>query len=204
MNRLSSGLRINNAGDDAAGLAVANRYRSDISALRQGVRNANEAISTFQIIDGGLGTISGLLDRASTLASQSASDSFQGDRNTLARELDSLLSELSREAESIGLGGAAGSEAGRYNKALSVFIGGGVSAQSKTNTIGVDLSSSRVDKTGLDLEQLNIGLSTGRVVAANALSVSLAVAESLTLEYASPTRWCELPPAPAPPQVKRF
>lgn len=186
LNRLSSGLRINNSGDDAAGLAIANRYRSDVAALRQGVRNANEAISTFQIIDGGLGKISELLDRASTLASQSASDSFQGDRNTLNREMDSLLSELSRQAESIGLGGAAGSEAGRYNKALSVFIGGGVSAQSKTNTVGVDLSSSRVDKTGLDLEELNIGLSTGRVVGATALSVSIAAAESLTFEYASP------------------
>lgn len=186
LNRLSSGLRINNSGDDAAGLAIANHYRSDIASLRQGVRNANEAISVFQIVDGGLGQISQLLDRASTLASQSASDSFAGDRNTLQREMDSLLSELSREAESIGLGGAAGSEAGRYNKALSVFIGGGVSAQSTTNTVGVDLSSSRVDKTGLNLEQLNIGLSTGRVVGATALAVSLAAAESLTFEFASP------------------
>lgn len=187
LNRLSSGLRINNSGDDAAGLAIANRYRSDIASLRQGVRNANEAISTFQIVDGGLGQITQLLDRASTLASQSASDSFAGDRNTLNREMESLLAELGREAESIGLGGAAGSEAGRYNKALSVFIGGGVSAQSTTNTVGVDLSNSRVDKVGLNLEQLNIGLSTGRVVSANVLTASMTQNELITIQYASPT-----------------
>src|SRR6185295_11854643 len=70
IQRLSSGLRINNSGDDAAGLAIANKYRSDISVLSQGVRNANDGISTMQVIDGGLSTISSLLDRASTLAAQ--------------------------------------------------------------------------------------------------------------------------------------
>ena len=62
LQRLSSGLRINKSGDDAAGLAIANTFRSDSAVLSQGVRNANDGLSTLQIIDGGLNTISGLLD----------------------------------------------------------------------------------------------------------------------------------------------
>ena len=66
INRVTSGLRIVNSGDDAAGLAIANGYRSDISVLTQGVRNANDGISLLQIIDGGMNNISQLLDRART------------------------------------------------------------------------------------------------------------------------------------------
>ncbi|MFX5404890.1 flagellin, partial [Acinetobacter baumannii] len=58
LQRLSSGLRINNSGDDAAGLAIANAFRNDIAKLSQGIRNANDGVSTLQIIDGGLATIS--------------------------------------------------------------------------------------------------------------------------------------------------
>ena len=84
--RLSSGLRINNAGDDAAGLAVANSFRSDITGINQGIRNANDGTATLQVIDSGLQGISSLLDRARTLATQSASDTFSGSRTTLPRE----------------------------------------------------------------------------------------------------------------------
>src|SRR5438552_3912533 len=73
--RLSSGLRLNNSGDDAAGLAVANTYRSNVAVLNQGIRNANDGMSTLQIKDGALNNISNLLDRLSTLATQSASAS---------------------------------------------------------------------------------------------------------------------------------
>src|SRR4029450_8913714 len=70
LTRLSSGLRINHSGDDAAGLAVANQYRSDIAILNQGVRNANDGLSVLQIKDGALQNISTLLDRLATLATQ--------------------------------------------------------------------------------------------------------------------------------------
>src|SRR6187549_814191 len=73
LTRLSSGFRINYAGDDAAGLAVANAYRSDIAVLTQGIRNANDGLSDLQIKDGALNNISTLLDRLSTLATQAAS-----------------------------------------------------------------------------------------------------------------------------------
>ncbi len=77
LTRLSSGLRINSSGDDAAGLAVANSYRSKVAVLNQGIRNANDGLSTLQIKDGALNNISNLLDRLSTLATQSASSVVQ-------------------------------------------------------------------------------------------------------------------------------
>ena len=70
INRVSSGLRIISSGDDAAGLAIANGFRSDQAVLTQGIRNANDGLSQLQIIDGGINNISKLLDRARTLATQ--------------------------------------------------------------------------------------------------------------------------------------
>src|SRR5471032_2095257 len=108
IQRLTSGYRINQSGDDAAGLAVANQYRSDTAELTQGVRNANDGISTLQIIDGGLNNISKVLDRMKTLATQSASSTFTGDRTVLQGEFKSLQTELDRQANNINMnsGGA--------------------------------------------------------------------------------------------------
>ena len=91
LTRLSSGFRINKSGDDAAGLAVANAYRSEQAVLNQGIRNANDGLSTLQIKDGALNNISTLLDRLSTLATQSASAGFTGDRATLNAEFADVL-----------------------------------------------------------------------------------------------------------------
>src|SRR5436305_3943988 len=71
IQRLTSGFRINQSGDDAAGLAIANKFRSDISELTQGVRNANDGVAQFQIMDGGMNNISKMLDRLKTLSTQS-------------------------------------------------------------------------------------------------------------------------------------
>lgn len=181
LQRLSSGLRINRSGDDAAGLAIANAFRSDVSVLSQGVRNANDGLSTLQIIDGGLNTISGLLDRAASLSSQSASGTFSGNRDTLQSELDSVLNEITRQAQNIGLGGATGTDEGRFNKAIEVYIGGGASANAAGNGVSVDLSNSRVDKTGLNLTSLNIGQGTGNVTGSSALG-AITNAETLTFQ----------------------
>src|SRR3569833_3074795 len=80
INRVTSGLRIVNSGDDAAGLAIANGLRSDQAVLNQGIANANDGVATLQTIDSGMNNISTLLDRARTLATQSASGTFTGDR----------------------------------------------------------------------------------------------------------------------------
>ena len=76
INEVTSGLRIVNSGDDAAGLAVANGYASQEAVLTQGIQNANDGLATLQTIDGGMSNISQLLNRASTLASESASGTF--------------------------------------------------------------------------------------------------------------------------------
>jgi flagellin len=182
IQRLSSGLRINSSGDDAAGLAIANKYRSDISILSQGIRNANDGLSTLQIIDGGLNTISGLLDRAATLATQSASGTFSGDRDILQDEFTKVLDEITRQAENIGL-----VSGGTYNNELSVIIGGGTDTYAATGSnagVTIDLSGSanRVDSTSLGLSNLNIGVGTGNVTGDNALT-TLTAAETLTFQY---------------------
>lgn len=182
LQRLSSGLRINKSGDDAAGLAIANSFRSDISVLSQGVRNANDGISTLQIIDGGLNTISNLLDRAASLASQSASGTFTGDRDTLQAELGKVFNEIDRQAQNVGLGGTGSSDEGRFNRAINVFIGGGATASAAGNSVSVDLSNSRVDKTGLSLNNLNIGQGTGSVTGAQDITGGITADEILTFQ----------------------
>jgi flagellin len=182
IQRLSSGLRINRSGDDAAGLAIANSYRSDVAILNQGVRNANDGLSTLQIIDGGLNTISNLLDRAATLATQSASDTFDGNRDTLQLELDKVFSEITRQAQNVGLGGTSSTAEGRFNKEINVFIGGGSDSTSSNNEVTLDLSSSRVDQTGLNLNNLNIGTGSGNITGAQDISGGITAAETLTFQ----------------------
>ena len=151
INRVTSGLRIINSGDDAAGLAIANGYRSDISVLTQGVRNANDGLSQLQIIDGGMSNISKLLDRARTLATQSASGTFTGDRNVLNDEFKSVIGELERQSVNIGL-----NVGGTFAKELKVFIGGGKGDSDPeiqaNGAVKVDLSNSTVDAQSLGLK----------------------------------------------------
>ncbi len=150
INRVTSGLRIVNSGDDAAGLAIANGYRSDEAVLTQGVRNANDGLSQLQIADGGISNISQLLDRARTLATQSASGALTSGRDVLNSEFQSLMTEIDRQAQSIGL-----NQGGAFAKNLQVFIGGGkdsngVSATAN-GTVAIDLSTSTVDAKSLGL-----------------------------------------------------
>src|SRR3982074_1130154 len=144
INRVTSGLRIISSGDDAAGLAIANTFRSDQAVLSQGVRNANDGLSQLQIADGGINNISKLLDRARTLATQSASGAFTGDRSVLNSEFQSVLGETDRQARAIGL-----NTHGAFAKALNVFIGGGAASNGISATtngsVAIDLSQSTVD-----------------------------------------------------------
>ncbi|MBM3783535.1 MAG: hypothetical protein FJW30_04195 [Acidobacteria bacterium] len=151
IGRVTSGVRILASGDDAAGLAIANTFRSDQSVLSQGIRNANDGLSTLQTIDGGINNISKLLDRARTLATQSASGTFTGSRTVLNSEFQSVISEIDRQAQAIGL-----NTSGQFAKSLSVFIGGGKTSGAVTSitngSVGVDLSTSTVDSRSLGLK----------------------------------------------------
>jgi len=157
IQQLTSGYRINSSADDAAGLSVANGYRNQIAELNQGVLNANQGVSQLQIIDGGLSNISEMLDRLQTLATESASDTFTGNRATLNNEYQSLLTEIDRQANNVGLG-----DGNAVNATdLQVFIGGGQSADANSS-VGVDLANQSVSATGLGLAGTNV-LTTGAV-----------------------------------------
>jgi flagellin len=162
IQRLTSGYRINSSGDDAAGLAVANKFRSDTAELMQGVRNANDGISQLQIIDGGANNISKILDRMKTLATQAASSTFTGNRSTLDTEFQALKTEIDRQAANVGLvsGGSA-------NTQMDVYIGGGGTNQANAK-VSIDLSgaSNRVDSSGLGVSAASLqsgGISVGNI-----------------------------------------
>ncbi|MDX7735647.1 flagellin N-terminal helical domain-containing protein [Aeromonas caviae] len=95
--RLASGLRINSAKDDAAGLQISNRLTSQINGLDQGNRNANDGISLAQTAEGAMDEVTGMLQRMRTLAQQSANGSNSAkDRAALQKEVDQLGSEINR------------------------------------------------------------------------------------------------------------
>jgi flagellin len=150
IQQLTSGFRINSAGDDAAGLAVANGFRNSVSELTQGVQNANNGVASLQIMDGGLSNISNILDRLQTLATESASTTFTGNRTTLNNEYQTLLGEINRQATNIGL-----NTGGTNVTNQQTYIGGASSANSNAE-VSVNLVNGAVDTTGLKLSGTSV------------------------------------------------
>ena len=106
LERLSTGLRINSAKDDAAGLAISERFTSQINGLNQAVRNANDGISFAQTAEGALSTVSDALQRVRELAVQSANDTNSAsDRQALNDEAQQLIAEIGRVANSTEFNG---------------------------------------------------------------------------------------------------
>lgn len=100
LERLSSGYRINRAGDDAAGLAISENLRAQIRGLKQAQRNAQDGISLIQVAEGSLNEISGILIRLRELGVQAASDTIGPvERQFLNVEYDQLVSEIDRIAD---------------------------------------------------------------------------------------------------------
>jgi len=105
-NRLSSGLRINSAADDAAGLAVREIMRAEIASLNQGVRNANDAISMIQTADGALGVIDEKLIRMKELAMQASTGTYSSDQRLIIdSEYQAMASEITRIANATDFNG---------------------------------------------------------------------------------------------------
>src|SRR5579871_4916184 len=178
INQVTSGLRIVNSGDDAAGLAIANADRSNEAVLTQGIQNANDGLSQLQIADGGLSNISQLLDRARTLATQSASGAFTGDRGVLNSEFQSVIQEVNRQAQAVGL-----NQGGTFATNLQVFVGGGRASgnvSSATNgTVSVNLSTSTVDAKSLGLQGVQASGAAGTDIGdGSSTSVSAILANS--------------------------
>ncbi|HDN9018228.1 MULTISPECIES: flagellin [Aeromonas] len=104
--RLASGLRINTAKDDAAGLQISNRLTSQVNGLDQGNRNANDGISVAQTAEGAMDEVTSMLQRMRTLAQQSANGSNNtDDRTALQQEFDQLTTEINRISSDTTFGG---------------------------------------------------------------------------------------------------
>ncbi|HHQ4844994.1 TPA: flagellin, partial [Aeromonas hydrophila] len=131
--RLASGLRINSAKDDAAGLQISNRLTSQINGLDQGNRNANDGISLAQTAEGAMDEVTGMLQRMRTLAQQSANGSNSDkDRAALQKEVDQLGSEINRISKDTTFAGT---------KLLDGSFGGSFQVGADANqTIGFSLS----------------------------------------------------------------
>ncbi|MCW9010611.1 flagellin [Marinobacter sp.] len=142
LERLSSGLRINSAKDDAAGLAISNRFEAQIRGLNQATRNANDGISLAQTAEGALGEAGNILQRVRELAVQSANASnSSSDRQALQDEVNQLVSELDRIATTTNFNGQ------------KLFDGTFGSAQfqvgaNANETISASTSNLRTDKYG--------------------------------------------------------
>lgn len=106
VQRLSSGLRVGNAADDAAGLAIRELMRAEITGLNQGVRNANDAISMIQTADGALGVIDEKLIRMKELAEQAATGTYSAEqRSMIDSEYQAMASEITRIANATDFNG---------------------------------------------------------------------------------------------------
>ena len=169
IQQLTSGYRINSSGDDPSGLAVANQYRNSVAEVTQGVANGNDGVAQLQIMDGGMSNISQILDRLKTLATQSASSTFTGDRGGLNTEFQTDITEIDRQAQAIGL-----NTGGTFAQSLGVYLGGGsgTSAAStlQNGMVTVNLSNSTVDSQSLGLTGMQSGnsaydLSTSNIAA---------------------------------------
>ena len=157
MQRLSTGLRINSAKDDAAGMAVASRFTSQISGMQQASRNASDAVSMLQTAEGGLESITDNLQRIRELAVQAASDSISTtDRGFLNTEVQQLVTEIDRVADTTKFNGTSLLK-GDYKTA-----GSGLTFQ-----VGADnTTNDRMEVTIADFNKDQLGLSTAATTAA--------------------------------------
>ena len=124
MQRLSTGLRINSAKDDAAGMAVASRFTSQISGMQQASRNASDAVSMLQTAEGGLESMTDNLQRIRELAVQAASDTITDtDRAYLNTEAEQLVAEIERVGSTTKYNGTALLDGSYKTNGLNIQVG---------------------------------------------------------------------------------
>lgn len=193
LQRLSSGLRINSAKDDAAGLAISTRFTSQIQGLSQASRNANDAISLAQVAEGALQEVTSLLQRSRELAIQSANGTNSAtDRKALQDEVNQLKQELGRIATTTTFNGLnllngdlqnslfqVGAEA---NQTISVSIRNVQATSIGTNTVTTDNADGL---EGATHKELFIGVAGGAAGAKLGAEVGVAQANAATNGYSA-------------------
>ncbi len=162
VQRLSSGLRVNSAKDDSAGLAIAERFNSQIKGMNVAIRNANDAVSLAQTAEGALSKVSDMLQRMRELAVQSANaTNSTSDRTNLDAEYDQLGSEITRTLAGTTFNGTnmLGANAG----ALTFQVGAGTTSN---DTIAITT-------TRLDNNASMTAVSTGSITTATLATASI-------------------------------
>ena len=169
IERISSGIRINRGADDAAGLAISEGLRSDIRALRQATRNANDGMSLINVTEGALNEQSGILIRLRELASQAATGTVGStERGTIQLEFSALRDELTRISQTTEFNGTA------------LLDGNLASAATSTNHIMIQIGIDNSENSRLNLNSaINLAAVDASTLGIDALSVTGA-SEALT------------------------
>ena len=150
--KLSTGLRIASAADDAAGLAISERLRSQVRSLGQASRNANDGISLGQVGEGALNEVSNILVRLRELAIQAANGSASSaDKNTIKEEFDSLVNEINRIAQSTEFNGVRLLD----GSASTVNFQVGINTTANVDVLNVTLTPAL--STTLGLQSVDVG-----------------------------------------------
>jgi flagellin len=154
--RLSTGLRISTAADDAAGLAISERLRAQVRSLAQASRNANDGISLVQVGEGALNEVSNILVRLRELAIQSANGSSTADKNTIREEFSSLVNEINRIAQSTEFNGIKLLD----GSASTVTFQVGINTQAGIDSLNVSLLPALSTTLGLSTVDVGSGGNT--------------------------------------------
>lgn len=178
VERISSGIRINRAADDAAGLAISEGLRSDIRALRQAVRNASDGISLLNVTEGALNEQSGILIRLRELASQAATGTVGStERATIQLEFTALRAELDRisaTTEFNGLKLINGNLASgvAINSHTLIQIGLDSSANSRID-LNTQINLASIDSTQLEIHNLSVTASSEALTALDKINEAI-------------------------------
>ncbi|MEZ5966221.1 MAG: flagellin [Planctomycetota bacterium] len=144
--KLSTGLRISTAADDAAGLAISERLRSQIASIRQARRNANDGISLVQVGEGALNEVSNIMVRLRELSIQSANGATSAnDRDTLQEEFRSLVNEIDRIAQSTQFNGVRLLDGSQTTVSFQV----GIDTTPNVDVLNVSLTAAMASNLGL-------------------------------------------------------
>jgi flagellin len=179
MQRLSSGLRINSAKDDAAGLAISDRMTSQIKGMNQAVRNANDAISFAQTAEGALGEMTNILQRMRELSVQSAnSTNSTDDRNALNSEFSELSAELDRIVDTTKFNGQNLLD-GTYTSSNAAVFQVGANAGEKISVAIGNVDTNALSGGGTTINAANVTTAADASTAITAIDGALNQVDSL-------------------------
>jgi flagellin len=178
VERISSGIRINKASDDAAGLAVSEALRSDIRALRQAVRNGNDGISLINITEGALNEQSGILIRLRELASQASTGTVGStERQTIQLEFSALRNEIDRisgvtefNGQNLVDGSLASSIA--TDRQILIQVGIDSNASSRIN-LNESINLTAITASSLSIDTLSVTTATAALTALDSINTAI-------------------------------